>query len=141
MVGGWWLAAVGGGWRLAVHGWWQLAVGGGWWRLAIGGWWSLGAVLKGCRQQKKKNWGFEGQPCVLNGGLHYPECKPLIRGCQTRTQTMGHSSVVPSDLVPEAQGGMASLHNDHSVALAPRTTLQIRGFQSMHILGCGRAHR
>ena len=47
---GWRLAAVG-GWRLAVGGWRLAAVGG--WRLAVGGWWSLGAVLKGCPEQKK----------------------------------------------------------------------------------------
>ena len=46
-----------GGWRLAVSGGWRLAVGG-WWQFVVGGWWSLGAVLQGGPQQKKKKSGF-----------------------------------------------------------------------------------
>ena len=36
-----------------VGGWWRLAVGGSWRLVAVGGWWLLGAVLKGCPEQKK----------------------------------------------------------------------------------------
>ena len=52
---GWWRLAVG-GWQLVVVGdIWRRLVVGDWW-LVVGGWWSLGAVLKGGPQQKKKNW-------------------------------------------------------------------------------------
>ena len=43
-----------GSWRLVAAGGWQRLVAGGWWRLVVGGWWSLGAVLKGGPEQKKK---------------------------------------------------------------------------------------
>ena len=39
--------------RLAVGGW-RLAAVAGWRQLAVGGWWSLGAVLKGFHEPKKK---------------------------------------------------------------------------------------
>ena len=75
-VGGgwWWLAAVGGwwwrlavvdGWRLVAAGGWRRLVAGGWWRLLVGGWWSLGGVLRGGPQQKKKNLVPKGSPCFI----------------------------------------------------------------------------
>ena len=72
VVGGsWWrLAAVGGGWRLVGVGGWRLVLVGSWWRLAISGWWSLGAVLKGSPQQKKKKTGSLRTPWPSGACVH-----------------------------------------------------------------------
>ena len=75
-----WLA-VGGGWWLAVGSGWRLAVGGGWWQLAVGGWWSLGAVLRGCPEQKRRQkLGFLRTAVVGRASRHLTEGGGCVGG-------------------------------------------------------------
>ena len=104
VIGGWWQLAMVGSWRLvAAGGWrrlvavggWQLVAVGGWrelavggsWRLAVGGWWSLGAVLKGGPQQKKKS-GPLGTALPLPSALLPWSCPKRTLGGRGGGQTL-----------------------------------------------------